>query len=93
MCVQLRYRKSLMLRKQLEEQRLEGGEGPQWDRLKVSLLKGPSTSTRSSPGTGRNGVSSRALRDSLVHMKTVRRDGVSPATSIRFIIIVYEKSV
>ena len=74
MCVQLRYRKSLMLRKQLEEQRLEGGEGPQWDRLKVSLLKGPSTSTRSSPGTGRNGVSSRALRDSLVHMKTVRRD-------------------
>ena len=54
-----------MMRRQLEDQRLESGEGPQWDRLKVSLLRGPSSSGRSSPVSMRTGVATRQLRDSL----------------------------
>ena len=59
-----------MLRKQQQEASgLEGGEGPQWDRLKVSLLKG---SSQSSP---KPGFSSR-----LTHMKTARNSGGSPVS-------------
>lgn len=53
--VKLTYRKTQLLLKQQEakENELPGG-GPQWERLKISLLKGTGTSsTRSSPGLSR----------------------------------------
>ena len=68
-----------MLRRQaLAEGGLDGGEGPQWDRLKVSLLKGSSHGSPGSAGRGVPGFSSR-----LANMRTARNSGGSPVSLSR----------
>ena len=68
----------MLRRQQLAEGGLEGGEGPQWDRLKVSLLKGPSQGSPGSVGRGKPGFSTR-----LANMKTARNSGGSPVSLSR----------
>ena len=64
-----------MLRRQLQEGPSEATEGPQWDRLKLSLLKGSSPAP---PGSPKPGFSTR-----LAHMKSGRNSGGSPSSLSR----------